>query len=230
MSDLAPFVAAAIRDKVVLDQQEEIVGLQRTVARLSYRQEELEKKLKERNPIRAIQIRGVRGEEVVLHTEGEVDLRHIYGRVSIPFIQEGEPDLCLTLNEFLDCVLVIDESPLVPFRQWRFTTKRYFRCTFTEEDFCYFRMDLNNDINLHAYLGPITANEYATLVNVDVNRFVPIRMNNGDNAHDGLERSIAHDLLVLFGNMQVKVIFDEGTCTGNASFLLNNLIPYNHDL
>ena len=124
MSDLAPFVAAIIRDRVVTDQQDEIESLKQKVSSLVDNQRTLERRLLERTPLRSIEM--VTGDGRVL-VQCDVDVSQLVTSMADDTTRlfEGEPDVSMTVQEFLATGLVIDGTPAVSFSDLTFTGLRY---------------------------------------------------------------------------------------------------------
>lgn len=225
MSDLAPFVAAAIRDKVVSDQQHEIERLRDQVNTLQKHQEDLELQLHERCPVRSIQIRGPLGNGQV-HLESELDLVDLPNTVDL---FAGENDLSVSVEEFLNMELFVDGTSSFCFRDFEFTVCRYFLCGFTNERFAYVRLQYQQEsefLTMHAYMGPFSMEEYLKLVSLPITSLIPSE-SSCDPIFDSRERLFQVENLCSFNTKFVKVVFDVGTCQCSADFVLNHLrAPY----
>jgi hypothetical protein len=229
MSDLAPFVAAAIRDKVVSDQQHEIERLRGEVRALQKTQHDLELQLHERCPVRSVQIRGPPSNNGLVghvHLDSELDLVDLPNTVDL-FV--GETDLSMPVEEFLKLELFVDENSSFCFRDFEFTACRYFVCGFTNERFTYVKLRHHQEsefLSLHAYMGPFAMEEYLKLVNLPLTGLEP-SSSSCDPIFDARERVFPMENLYPFQNKFVKIVFDLGTCQCSADFVLNHLrAPY----
>jgi hypothetical protein len=226
MSDLAPFVAATIRDQVVSDQQREIERLREEVSTLQKTQHDLELQLHERCPVRSVQIRGPPSNNGLVHLDGELDLVDLPNTVDL---FEGETDLSVSVEEFLKLELFVDGNSSFCFREFELIVCRYFVCGFTNERFTYVRLQHHQDnefLSLHAYIGPFEMEEYLKLVNLSLTGLEPAA-SSCDPIFDAQERVFPVENLYPFQHKFVKIVFDVGTCQCSADFVLNHLrAPY----
>lgn len=241
MSDLAPFVAAALRDRVVLAQQEEIHTLQHRVQAL---QEELHPA-----PRRVRVIHAPTGN--VWAQDDHVDLEQQQPSTTtgadadrIQLFTGGAIDLCMSAGELgetqvefslaaphdnkdsgNDTVTGNNRPLVVPIRRLTLVSIRYFKCGFMQETYAYFRMEDTNGssgLQLHGHLGPLTMEEYATdFVQVPSSQFVVPRVPVCDAVvYDGVERWVDNDSWwQTLADKPVKIVLDEGACHVDRNFL-----------
>ena len=112
MSDLAPFVAAVLKDTVVKDQQTEIEELRRLL-------HERNRLLHERNPYREVKLVALSGEILM---EGNFHMRAVRTQnlsqtKHSPFFDFGAPPVRLQLRHLPELELWIDGGRAVAFRQ-----------------------------------------------------------------------------------------------------------------
>ena len=237
MSDLAPFVAAALRDRVVMEQQKEIQSLQQRVSAL---QEELHP-----TPRRA-RIVHVPTQEVFAEDD-QVELPSQSATNSnessadrVQLFTGGAIDVCFSVRELAETQIEFSLAPTsdndatnnqhpspvvkIPLRNLSVVSCSYFKCGYMQETYAYFRMeDFNIGLQFYAYMGPMNLQEYsADFVQVPPSELVSRVIPGCSDAvvYDSEERWIRNDTWwQTLADKPVKIALDEGLCLVDRNFL-----------
>lgn len=240
MSDLAKFVAAAIRDKVVVDQQDEIQQLQKELQQKENKMEQMQLKIDESNPIRSVQLcagdgaddTGDETGDATIYVQAQLNAQEVEATMDeMVDLFPNETDVCVTIDKFLNAQLRIDGQAAIESlgQQLQLTVERYFYCRFNHEHFCYLRAEQGPDLCLHLYAGPFTSEEYCQIVGLSS----PHEFRNSAAAtsdvpmdiHDGVARPIHTQVLsTRFGKTKtVKLVFEPGQCQCSVDFFFHHL-------
>ena len=229
MSDLAPLVAATIRDQVVLDQQAEIESLKKQLQEEKLKHQQ--SRLVSNDTTKFVQLANSDGtvllEQQVHRTPATYQSLHLF---------DNYDDYCSTVSEFLSCKLQLDggHPVLLHMNQATWTRVQHHYCCITNDHYGVFAIDdssanmagagnpndpdemANNggnydyddgfsaNIQLQAYIGPLSAQEYASL--------------SDDNRWDNDPAINVQRLLQLFPNKSIKVPFDNASIVATAIF------------
>lgn len=217
MSDLAPFVAAAIRDKVVHELQIEVEKLTQEKKGLEDTVLKYKKQYEQGNPYRIVSL-SLRGTALV---QCRVNLENALEQDMIS-VFEGDMDIPLPVRDLLQVEVKIGETTACRLHQLSFRTINYFRCSATEQSFIKVLIEQRPDLKIEAAIGPFDELEYCTLVDI-----APENMSAGryesDIIHDNFPRIFHASRLPL--DKISKIYFDDSRMS--SSFLFEYLeIPY----
>eukprot|EP00525_Craspedostauros_australis_P000870 CAMPEP_0198117478 /NCGR_PEP_ID=MMETSP1442-20131203/18216_1 /TAXON_ID= /ORGANISM="Craspedostauros australis, Strain CCMP3328" /LENGTH=303 /DNA_ID=CAMNT_0043775535 /DNA_START=172 /DNA_END=1083 /DNA_ORIENTATION=+ len=138
MSDMATFVAATIRDKVVHDQQEQIHKLEQQVQLLESEAQTMRRRLKERNPMRDVQLT-IGG---AVHVANTLDV-NVVDEDNGTDLFATDSRLCLPLQTMLQAELIIDGQLAVRLRDMDIVCEKFAKCNVSGDNIVLLRLEDN---------------------------------------------------------------------------------------
>ena len=227
MSDLAPFVAAAIRDKVVQDLHAEVSKLTEEKKDLQQVAQRYKRQYERGNPYRVVSLvkpaavsspREDRNYHAAAVAQCRVHLDQALEQGVFP-IFEGEVDVLLPFAELLQVQVKIGDVVACQLRQLSFRTKNYFTCVSTEQNFVKIAMEQSSDLKLEAIMGPFSAQEYCELIGIqlhDMQRGLSRPGTCSDSVHDEISRRL--DVSRVPADKVAKIYFDDNRMSSDFLF------------
>jgi hypothetical protein len=216
MSDLAPFVAAVIRDRVVVELKDEIEALRQEIAALKLERHK-------RNPSRPVKITGSNGNEIF--AENEINLESLLfsgGRKFSLFSRRpAQPDipksLFLTIGSLLTLELWIDGGSSVRLQDlsFHYTSLKYIKTLNDDGDAWKYAatIEARDGDGLNLTMGIfISPDDHAKLLNREQSvDYLPPKTERRENAQyvveNDFDQEIPHShLLELCGETDAVVI------------------------